>query len=81
MLGEMDELFPGLLPVHLPEQHPIQLLRADQPLQYLTSRAQGRANSGLNRTSQRRRNGFQGLYRTSMGQEDFTLPNLLFILV
>ena len=36
---------------------------------------------GPTKLAKRRRNSFQGLYRTSMGQEDFTLLNLLFILV
>ena len=35
VLGEMAELFAGLLTVHLLEQHPIWLFRADSPLWYL----------------------------------------------
>ena len=82
MLGKAAELFVALVPVHLLDQHPIWLLRADYPsgtLGRYLSKAQGRTNSGLNRTSQRRRGSFQGLYRISMGQEDFTLLNPLVI--
>ena len=35
MLGEAAELFVALLPVHLLEQHPVCLLRADSSLWYL----------------------------------------------
>ena len=34
MLEDAAELFAALLPVHLPKQHPIWLLRADPYLQY-----------------------------------------------
>ena len=63
MFGEAVELFAVLVPVHLLKHHPVWL--------HLTSRAWGMTNSGLNRTSQRRRDGFQGLFRTSIGQEGF----------
>ena len=56
MLGETAELFAGLLPVQMSEQHPIWLLRTNLPLQYLgevpSHRSWGRTISGANRTSQ-----------------------------
>ena len=84
LLGEAAELFVALLPVHQLEQHPFWLLKADMSLQYLRgylTRAMGRTSCRLERASKRRRNGFQGLFGASMGQEDFVLPDFLFIAV
>ena len=85
MVGEAAELFVALPPVHLFEQHhflaaegqPVPLV----PLRRYLTRALGRTSDRLYRASQRGRNDFKGLYGSSMGQEDFALPDILFMLV